>query len=114
MLLEKLNLEIVPQGYVNTLAVEPDLDSTIKYIQKADSEVEEIKRDLVGGKHSLFTVDSDGTLFFKNCLVVPRKDNLNLTTRVMEEAHDTPLSIHPGSTKMYHDVRQWYWWSGMK
>src|SRR4051812_36209528 len=32
----------------------------------------------------------------------------------MKEAHDTPLSIHPGSTKMYQDIRQRYWWSNMK
>src|SRR4051812_24801297 len=32
----------------------------------------------------------------------------------MKEAHHSPLSIHPGSTKMYQDIRQWYWWSNMK
>jgi transposase InsO family protein len=32
----------------------------------------------------------------------------------MKEAHDTPLSIHPGSTKMYQDIRQRYWWPDMK
>jgi hypothetical protein len=32
----------------------------------------------------------------------------------MKEAHDTPLSIHPGSTKMYQDIRQRYWWPKMK
>ena len=113
--LHKLNLEIVPQGYVNTLVVEPDLDSTIKDVQKYDSEVEEIKRNLADGKHSFFTVDQDGTLFFQNRLVVPRsKDNLNMTTHIMEEAHDMRLSIHPGSTKMYQDIRQRYWWPNMK
>ncbi|KAA3484134.1 DNA/RNA polymerases superfamily protein [Gossypium australe] len=28
--------------------------------------------------------------------------------------HNSRLSIHPGSTKMYHDLKQHYWWSGMK
>ena len=37
-----------------------------------------------------------------------------MTKEVMEEAHDTPLSIHPGSTKMYQDIRQRFWWSNMK
>ena len=32
----------------------------------------------------------------------------------MKEAHDTPLSIHPGSTKIYQYIRQRYWWSNMK
>ncbi|XP_050229129.1 uncharacterized protein LOC126678271 [Mercurialis annua] len=32
----------------------------------------------------------------------------------MEETHGTTFSIHPGSTKMYHDVKGRYWWNGMK
>ena len=32
----------------------------------------------------------------------------------MNEAHNSLLSIHPGSTKMYHDLKQSYWWTRMK
>ena len=42
------------------------------------------------------------------------KKNLEKTKRVMKEAHDMPLSIYPGSTKMYHDICQRFWWSNMK
>ena len=31
-----------------------------------------------------------------------------------EEAHATRLSIHPGSNKMYHDLKQRFWWTKMK
>src|SRR4051812_5516213 len=113
--LRKLNIEIVPQGHVNSLIVEPDLDGIIKWIQKADSFVEKAKRFIARGQPSVFTVADHGTLYFKNRLVVPQsKPNLNLTPRVMKEAHGTPLSIHPSSTKMYQDIRQRYWWSNMK
>src|SRR3954469_22700880 len=78
--LRKMNLEIVPQGYLNTLVVESDLDHSIKVMQKYDSDVAKIKRDLARGKPAFFTVDDDGTLFFSNRLVVPRsKENLNMT-----------------------------------
>nr|GFB94899.1 putative reverse transcriptase domain-containing protein [Tanacetum cinerariifolium] len=30
------------------------------------------------------------------------------------EAHSSPFLVHPGSTKMYHDLKQYFWWSGMK
>nr|GFC67248.1 retrotransposon protein, putative, Ty3-gypsy subclass [Tanacetum cinerariifolium] len=30
------------------------------------------------------------------------------------EAHSSPFSVHPGSTKMYQDLKQYFWWSGMK
>jgi hypothetical protein len=32
----------------------------------------------------------------------------------MEEAHNTPYSIHPGGTKMYQDLKEIFWWHGMK
>jgi hypothetical protein len=32
----------------------------------------------------------------------------------MDEAHNSEYSIHPGSTKMYMDLKQKNWWNGMK
>jgi hypothetical protein len=32
----------------------------------------------------------------------------------LKEAHDSDYSIHPGSTKMYQDLKQKYWWYGLK
>ena len=110
--LRKLNIEIVPQGYLNTLVVEPDLEQRIKTIQKYDTEVDKIKRYLATGKPSDFSLDNKGALFFKDRLVVPKCNSMQ--EKVMREAHDTPLSIHPGSTKMYQDIRQRFWWSNMK
>jgi hypothetical protein len=110
--LRKLNLHIVPQGYLNTLVVEPDLEHIIKTMQRYDSEVERIKRYLEKGKPSEFHLEKDGILFFQRRLFVPKfKDERE---HVMKEAHDTPLSIHPGSTKMYQDICQRYWWPDMK
>ena len=34
--------------------------------------------------------------------------------KILEEAHNTPYSVHPGSTKMTHDLKALYWWPGMK
>ncbi|GKE62770.1 putative reverse transcriptase domain-containing protein [Tanacetum coccineum] len=38
----------------------------------------------------------------------------NVRTLIMDEAHTSKYSIHPGADKMYHDLRDLYWWSGMK
>ncbi|GJU55432.1 putative reverse transcriptase domain-containing protein [Tanacetum coccineum] len=35
-------------------------------------------------------------------------------TIIMDEAHKNRYSIHPGVDKMYHDLRDMYWWPGMK
>ena len=32
----------------------------------------------------------------------------------MKEAHETPYSIYPGSTKMYMDLKKTFWWNNMK
>ena len=101
-----MNLLVVTKGSLNTLAVVPDLIAGIKTIQGYDSEVHKIKCHLAEGKPSFFTIADDGALYFKGRLVVPCSEkNLDMTHEVMKEAHDTPLSIHPGSTKMYQDIR---------
>ena len=33
---------------------------------------------------------------------------------ILEESHRSSLSIHPGATKMYHDLKELFWWSGLK
>ena len=33
---------------------------------------------------------------------------------ILREAHDSAYSIHPGSTKMYLDLKERYWWYGLK
>src|SRR3954469_19429848 len=115
---QKLNLEIVPQGYANNLVIEPDLVKSVKGIQFYDDFVHKIKRDIANGRPSPFTIDGKGAVFYQNRLVVThskgRHENLDMTLKVMRAAHDTPLSIHPGSTKIYQDIRQQFWWPNMK
>jgi hypothetical protein len=53
-----------------------------------------------------------GTLWFKERLVVPRREALK--KRILDEAHTLRHSIHPASTKMYHDLRQQFYWTRMK
>jgi hypothetical protein len=45
-------------------------------------------------------------------LVVPKKEVLK--KKILDEAHTSRYSIYPGSTKMYHDLRQQFWWTRMK
>ncbi|KAA3460966.1 DNA/RNA polymerases superfamily protein [Gossypium australe] len=45
-------------------------------------------------------------------ICVPK--NPELIRMICDEAHNSRLSFHPGSTKMYNDLRQHYWWHGMK
>ncbi|GJU32581.1 putative reverse transcriptase domain-containing protein [Tanacetum coccineum] len=38
----------------------------------------------------------------------------DLRTLVMYESHKSKYSIHPGSNKIYQDLKQLYWWPNMK
>jgi len=33
----------------------------------------------------------------------------DLKGEVMGKAHESKLMVHPGSTKMYHDLKKFYW-----
>ena len=59
-----------------------------------------------------FALGDDGILKQQDRLCVPDVDDLR--TRIIAEAHGSRYSIHPGSTKMYHDLKQNYWWDDMK
>ncbi|GJV10963.1 retrotransposon protein, putative, ty3-gypsy subclass [Tanacetum coccineum] len=42
------------------------------------------------------------------------KDGRHLREKVIDEAHCSPFTIHPGSTQMYRDLKQYFWWNGIK
>jgi hypothetical protein len=63
-------------------------------------------------KVNCFHEDAEGTLWFKDWLVVPKKETLK--KKILDEAHTSRYSIHPKSTKMYHDLRQQFWWTRIK
>ena len=68
-----MNPRVVPQGSLNTLVAKPNLEDSIKRLQKYDSEAHKIKRYLAEGRPSFFTIDDTGTLFFKGRLLVLQK-----------------------------------------
>ena len=37
-----------------------------------------------------------------------------MRNRILEEAHGSRYSIHPGATKRYHDLRELDWWDCLK
>jgi hypothetical protein len=65
-----------------------------------------IKRRMQEGEPKVvcFHEDAEGTLWFKDRMVVPKKEVLK--KKILDEAHTSRCSIHLGSTKMYHDLRQ--------
>ncbi|GJS24841.1 reverse transcriptase domain-containing protein [Tanacetum coccineum] len=54
----------------------------------------------------------DESLYFMDRIWVPLVGGVR--TVIMDEAHKSRYSIHPGADKMYYDLRDMYWWPGMK
>jgi hypothetical protein len=90
------------------------LKSDIIAAQKNDEGMCHIKRRIHEGnpKVSCFHEDAEGTLWFKDRLVVPNKEAQK--KKILDEAHTSRYSIHLGSTKIYHDLRQQFWWTRIK
>jgi hypothetical protein len=109
---KELILEIVPEGFLASLEVQPTLMDKIKEAQKLDKEIEEIKSNMSKGKAKGFCEDEHGTVWFEKRVCVPQDPELGKL--LLQVAHDSPYSIHPGNTKMYMDLKSRFWWSHMK
>ena len=107
-----IQLEIpVSVGLTAQFQVKSLLVEEIKTAQDQDAKFIKWKDDAQAGKLPGFTV-TDGMLKCGNRLCVP--DVGDLRHRILQEIHNAPYSVHPGTTKMYHDVKGVYWWPGMK
>ena len=57
------------------------------------------------------TLDEEGIIKFQHQVCV--SDVAEVRKEVLEEAHKSKFFIHPGSNKMYQDLKK-KWWQGMK
>src|SRR3954465_7618262 len=95
-----------------SLEVQPTMLDKIKEGQRLDKEIEEIKSKISKGKAKGFHEDEQGTLWYGKRVCIPQV--LELRKLIMQEAHNSPSSIHPGNTKMYMDVKERFWWNNLK
>jgi hypothetical protein len=109
---ERLNLEFVAHTEGITIEVEPTLEQDIRKGTPEDPKIQEVTEMIEAGKAPDFTEDEHGIVWFRKRICVPDVDQLR--EKILQEAHDSAYSIHPGSTKMYQDLKERYWWHGMK
>ncbi|GJU18530.1 putative reverse transcriptase domain-containing protein [Tanacetum coccineum] len=89
------------------------LQSSIKdRIMAAQKEAVDEFVVLQKGLDEMIEQRSDGTLYYLDRIWVPLKGEMR--TLIMDEAHKSKYSLHPGSNKMYYDLRDRYWWPRMK
>jgi hypothetical protein len=110
--MERMNLGIIQHGTITNLVLESSIQSQIIDAQKVNKGIAHIKERVEVGKATCFRIDENGVLWFKHRLVIPKVPKLR--QQILDEAHLSQYSIHPGSNKMYQDLKQRFWWTKMK
>jgi hypothetical protein len=97
---EYLNLGMVNESKV-IMEVEPTLEGQLE-----DTKLKEIQQLIRDNMTSDFSEDSQGILWLGKWICVPNLKHIK--ELILREAHDSAYAIHPGSTKMYKDLKMRY------
>ena len=97
---------------VAELIARSDMLNRVLEAQKIEEKIAAIISQIGNGKKIEFTVKENGVLYYKDRVCIPDGNDFRKT--ILEEAHSGSFAIHPGSIKMYLDLKMSFWWSGMK
>ncbi|GKC82156.1 putative reverse transcriptase domain-containing protein [Tanacetum coccineum] len=73
---------------------------------------ENILAERLDGLDQQMEKKEDGSLYFIDRIWVPLVGDVRMV--ILNEAHKSRYSVHPKADKMFHDLRDMYWWLGMK
>ncbi|KAJ0550384.1 putative nucleotidyltransferase, Ribonuclease H [Helianthus annuus] len=94
------------------LTIQSSLPAQIRTAQIEALKLENVKAEALRGSRQRMEQKEDGAYYVTGRIWVPLYGGLR--ELVMDEAHKSRYSVHPGSDKMYHDLRTTYWWPSMK
>ena len=80
--------------------------------QKNDVKLQQSVQLVSNGDKTNYSINNDGGLYYKTRLCVLNVQELK--KKLMYESHNTVFTMHPGGNKMYQDLKQYYWWRGVK
>ncbi|CAN6677618.1 unnamed protein product [Malus baccata var. baccata] len=92
---------------------QPILIDRVLEAQMNDEETQELIQTRNDWKKKDLRIrESDGMLMQEGRMYV--SNNAELKKEILDEAHVSAYAMHPGGTKMYHTIRPFYYWPGMK
>ena len=101
------------RAFLFNVIATPTLIQKVKQGQWHDEGLRRVWEQIQNGEQlDGWQIEPEGFLLYKGRLVVP--EDPYLRHAVLDEAHRSKFAIHPGSTKMYMDLKRQYWWRGMK
>ncbi|GJT87772.1 putative reverse transcriptase domain-containing protein [Tanacetum coccineum] len=93
--------------------VYPDLSERILKAQTEAMKEDNVKAENLGRLlKPIFEIRSNGIRYFDKRIWLPLFGGLR--DLIMHESHKSKYSIHPGSDKMYQNLKKLYWWPNMK
>ena len=108
MALQQMNatLDIEIDRLLANFQVRPFLRDQIQTVHIKDPYLKKMKEKVEVGTNSQFAIVKDGMLVMEDRVCVP--DTGELRRQIMDEAHFTPYTMHPGSTKMYQNLKPYF------
>ncbi|KAA3486447.1 reverse transcriptase [Gossypium australe] len=94
------------------LQVKPTWLNEVKEGQLADDDLSTKLRQVQNGELEDYGINDEGVLCFKGKVCMPKNEELR--QRILQESHSSPYAMHPGGSKMYRDLREQFWWPGLK
>ena len=110
--MQNLEMEVII-GKLLALTIQPMIMEAIKGGQLIDLQMEKFKQEVLEKKQSNFFVSEDGVLGYKGGRICVLDDE-TIKKQILYMAHNTPYAMHPGTTKMYRNLKKHFWWPGMK
>ena len=80
--------------------------------QKNDIKLQQSVELVINRDKTAYSIEEDGGLYYKNILCVPNVQELK--KKLMYESHNSVFTMPLRGNKMYQDLKQYYWWRGMK
>ncbi|GJW06063.1 putative reverse transcriptase domain-containing protein [Tanacetum coccineum] len=94
------------------MTIQSSIKDKILAAQNEASEAVDAPAEMLRGLDEQMEHSSDGTLYYLDRIWVPLKGDVR--TLLMDEAHKSKYLVHPGADKMYYDLRDMYWCTGIK
>jgi hypothetical protein len=108
---EEPSLQVVPHGRLNNIALIPIIKEGVIATQRTNIGMAHLCRRLEFEEAQCFRQDADGVLWFEEYFMVPK--DIELHHKIMDEAHCSRYSIHPGTNKMCQDLKKNFWGTRM-
>ncbi|GJZ87732.1 putative reverse transcriptase domain-containing protein [Tanacetum coccineum] len=95
-----------------SITIQSRLKANILEVQGEASKDLNAPAEWLRGLETNFEKRDNGGIYFFDRIWIPSIRGIRKL--ILDEAHTSKYFVHPGADKMYYDLRDLYWWSGMR